>query len=223
VSGLLLVAASGLAREVLGLVEALNQDGADARSWTDVVVVDDDPATWGTETGGRPVVGGLALVQEFPEHRVLVCVGSGTSRRAVVERLAAEGVTDDRYATLVHPDVRVPSSCRVGRGSLILAGAVLTADVSIGRHVVVMPHVTLTHDDVVDDFATLCAGVTLAGGVEIGQAAYLGASAAVREHLHVGPAAVIGMGAVLTRDVPAGETWVGTPARRVGTRIEVER
>jgi acetyltransferase-like isoleucine patch superfamily enzyme len=63
------------------------------------------------------------------------------------------------------------------------------------------------------DFATLTAGVSLAGSVQVGEAAYLGMNAAVRQGLTIGAGAVIGMGAAVLADVPAGETWVGVPAR----------
>jgi acetyltransferase-like isoleucine patch superfamily enzyme len=133
-----------------------------------------------------------------------------------VERLNKLGVGDDRWGQVVDPSVRVPSSCRIGAGSILLAGTVLTAEVTIGRHVVVMPHATLTHDDQLEDFATVCAGVSLAGGVRVGPRAYLGTNASVREAVVVGADAVLGMGSALLSDLPAGETWVGVPARPLG-------
>ncbi len=112
----------------------------------------------------------------------------------------------------------VPDDCAVGRGSVVLAGTVLTTSVQIGRHVVVMPNVTLTHDDVVEDFATICAGVSLGGGVHVGEAAYVGMNAAVRENLSVGSGATLGMGAALLQDLPSLQTWAGVPAAPVAAR-----
>jgi acetyltransferase-like isoleucine patch superfamily enzyme len=93
------------------------------------------------------------------------------------------------------------------------AGVVLTAAVRLGRHAAVMPHVVLTHDDVVEDAVTFGAGVRLAGAVSVGAAAYLGSGALVREGRRIGAGALVGMGSVVVRDVPAGETWAGNPAR----------
>lgn len=206
-SGLLLVAASGLAREVLEVVRA-------ARAFTgDLRVLDDAPQTWGGELNGAPVAGGLEEVKHYENHEVIVCAGRGVVRRRLVARLAELGVEAERYATVVHPSVRVPASCELGCGTVLLAGVVLTATVRVGRHVVVMPNVTLTHDDQVGDFATLCAGVSLGGTVSVGEAAYLGMNASVREELSVGGETVLGMGAVLLQDLPEGETWAGVPAR----------
>lgn len=208
---LLLVAASGLAREVLAAECARGRRGH-------VRVLDDDPDRWGGDLAGAQVVGGLDAVTDYDDHAIVVCAGRGAVRREIVERLTRLGVGADRYATVVHPAVEVPRGCTVGRGSILLAGAVLTADVHVGRHVVAMPHVVLTHDDVVEDHATLCAGATLGGGVRVGEAAYLGMRCAVREHVTVGAGATVGMGAVVLRDVPPGETWTGVPARARAVR-----
>ncbi len=206
---LAVVAASGLAREVLavqGVVESYDR----------VVVVDDDPGRWGGHLGAHPVLrGGLELLPSLEECQVLVCAGSGRARRSIVGRLGDLGIGPRRFASVRHPSVDLPTGCSVGHGSILLAHVSLTADVRVGSHVVAMPGVTLTHDDVVEDFATLCAGVSLGGEVRVREAAYLGMNSSVRERVVVGRQATLGMGAALLRDLPDDETWAGVPASRI--------
>jgi sugar O-acyltransferase (sialic acid O-acetyltransferase NeuD family) len=205
-SKLVLIAASGLAREVLTVVR-------ESGEFREVTVLDDDPGAWGTELDGEPVEGGLDLVTRLPRHQVLVCAGRGVVRRTIVHRLAALGVNPGRYARIVHPDADVPAGCTVGVGTVVLSHVALTTNVRIGNHVVVMPNVTLTHDDVVEEFATLCAGVSLGGGVEVRSGAYLGMNSSVREGLVVGMNSVLGMGGALVEDLPRAQVWAGVPAR----------
>jgi sugar O-acyltransferase (sialic acid O-acetyltransferase NeuD family) len=207
---LVLVGAGGLAREVLPVAR---------KAYREVVAVDDDPSTWGSSLYGVRVLGGLDLVSGLPDAEVLVCLGRGTARRAVVERLAQLGVGQDRYPTVIHPSVEIPAGCSVEGGSIVLAQVAMTADVRVGRHVVVMPNATLTHDDVLENFATVCAGVALGGAVRIGEAAYIGMNASVREGLEVGYDSTLGMGAVLVESMPPGQTWAGVPAVRVGNDL----
>lgn len=201
---LMLVAASGLAGET----------AAAASGYDEVVAVDDDRERWGTAVGGAEVIGPVELVVDSGAD-LAICTGAGRVRRRLLERLLDYGVTADRFATIIHPDATVAAGCEVGRGSILLAGARLTSQVTVGRHVVVMPNVVLTHDDIVGDFATICAGVAVGGEVVVGEGAYLGMSSSVRQRLTVGSDAVLGMGAVLLQDLPPGETWAGVPARPV--------
>lgn len=209
-TGILLVAASGLAREVVSSVRHAGRD-------TIVGVLDDDQARHGTHLAGVPVLGGLGLAAARGES-LLLCAGQGGHRAAIAARLEGLGVGPDRYATHVHPSVMVGEGCTLGAGTIVLAGSVLTCDVTLGRHVVLMPHVQLTHDDVVADFATLAGGATLAGRVRVGARAYVGMRATVRQDLVLGADAVLGMGAVVLRDVPAGEAWAGNPAAPLAHR-----
>jgi sugar O-acyltransferase (sialic acid O-acetyltransferase NeuD family) len=213
---LILVAASGLAREVLALVRSHGE-------YEVVGILDDDEARHGTTLDGVPVLGGLAAVVDHPGPELLVCAGRGFSRERIVERLDQLGVTPIRYATVVHRSVEVPRGCEVGIGSIVLAGAVLTAAVTVGSHVVVMPNVTLTHDCVLQDFSTVCAGVALGGSVVVGRTAYVGMNASVRENVRVGEGATLGMGAALLVDQPDGETWAGVPARPLGVATGIAR
>lgn len=54
----------------------------------------------------------------------------------------------------------------------------------------------------------------LQGGVVEDDVA-IGMSAVIGPGVTIGRGATIGMGAVVTKSVPAGETWVGNPARKL--------
>ncbi|BCW48486.1 sugar O-acyltransferase (sialic acid O-acetyltransferase NeuD family) [Arthrobacter sp. 1088] len=214
---LLLIAASGLAREVLAMVRNTGQ--------YDVIgILDDDEDKLGRVVDGAHVLGPIRDALTFPHAMLLVCIGSGRGRESVVMRLRTLGLAEDRYATAIDSSVHPPEGCRIGLGSILLANVTMTASVTVGSHVVAMPGVTLTHDDVVSDFATLAAGVSLGGNVHIGRAAYIGMNASVRERRTVGAGATIGMGAAVLTDVPDEETWAGVPARviRRGYSPELE-
>lgn len=200
--GLLLVGASGLAREVLAA--GLPVSG----------FLDDDPSLAGCMVSGVPVVGTLAAAADRPE-RLLITIGPSTARQRVVATLAQMGVGPGRYATFIAGSAVVGSSSTVGVGSILLDGVVVTADAEVGRHVVVMPHCTITHDDRLASFTTLAGGVSLGGGVHIKEGAYLGMNASVHPGRSVGQGSTIGMGAVVLDDVPKGQTWAGVPARRI--------
>jgi len=205
----LLVAASGLAREVIASAP---------KGVRFVGVLDDDREKVGSTVAGVPVIGGLEEAAQRGPAKLTVCAGSGAARRALVNRLGEFGVTDSDYETLIARGVRIPEGCAVGPGTVLLDGVVLTTNVTIGRHVVVMPHVTLTHDDAIADFVTLCAGVALGGSVRLGEAAYLGMNSSVRQNVQVGADAVLGMGAALLSDLPVCETWAGVPAQPLAAK-----
>ncbi|MFF3037087.1 acetyltransferase [Arthrobacter citreus] len=211
---LLLLGAGGLAREVLAAVRRTEE-------WRVIGFLDDDPSLHSAKVEGVPVLGGLDTAGDYPGCRFLACAGSGSARASMVQALASAGVAEDRFAVFVDRGAYLTEGCTVGAGSIILAGTVLTAAVTVGRHTAVMPNCTLTHDDVLEDYATLASGVCLGGGVHVGPGAYLGMGATVRQGVRLGAGTVVGMGAAVLRDVPGGQTWAGVPARelrRAGTR-----
>ncbi len=208
---LLIVGSGGFGRETLECVRAID---AVCPTWDLVGFLDDDPALVGQVVDGLPVVGDIdsALASD---HRVVVTTGhpgNYTSRKRIVERL---GLPSRRYATIIHPTAVLPTSARVGVGTILLATVVATTTVRIGSHVAVMPGTIFTHDDVVEDFTTFGAGVRVAGGARVREGAYVGSGAMIREGCSVGSWSLIGMGSVVTKDVPDSEVWIGAPARRL--------
>jgi acyl-[acyl carrier protein]--UDP-N-acetylglucosamine O-acyltransferase len=86
---------------------------------------------------------------------------------------------------------------------------------TLGNNVFCLTKSHIGHDCLIGDGCEITAGATLAGWVELGRDVRVGINAALRPRVKVGDGARIGAGAVVTKDVPAGETWAGCPARPI--------
>ncbi|MEW9872807.1 acetyltransferase [Arthrobacter sp. HS15c] len=202
---LLIVSASGLAREVLAMVRSSGQ--------YDVIgILDDDFELLGVSVDGATVLGGIGSVLRYANANVIVCIESEFEREAAVGRLAQLGLPEGRYATAVDPGIPLLDSAFVGQGSILLHNVTVAPAVSLGRHVVAMPNVHLGCDVHIADFATLCAGASLGGGASLGRGVHVGMNSCVREGITVGRYARIGMGAAVESSMPEFATWVGSPA-----------
>ncbi len=207
---LLIVGAGGFARETAAAVHAVN---VVRPTWRLRGFLDDDATLHGQQRAGTTIIGSLDAVADWPDAAVVVCVGNPRDfgvREWLVRRL---DLPAHRYATVVHPTAALAGEALIAPGSVLLAHCVVTAEATVGSHVAVMPHVVITHDDSIADYVTLASGVRLGGNVVVGVGAYLAAGALIRESVHIGAWAQVGMGSVVLHDVPAGQVWLGNPAR----------
>jgi 5-methylcytosine-specific restriction endonuclease McrA len=83
----------------------------------------------------------------------------------------------------------------------------------VGARTFVMAKAHLGHDVIVGPDSEIAPGVVIGGYASLGQNVRVGMNATIRNRISIGDGARIGMGAVVVKDVPAGETWVGNPAK----------
>lgn len=133
-------------------------------------------------------------------------VGVGDNR--VRERLGGT-------VTVMHQTAIVSPLAAIGQGVFVAARAFVGPGANVAAGVIVNTGAIVEHDCRIGPFAHVASGVVLGGGVEIGRGALVGAGAVVKPWTKIGDWAVVGCGAVVVSDVPAGETWVGVPARPV--------
>jgi maltose O-acetyltransferase len=106
----------------------------------------------------------------------------------------------------------------LGPGVFLNAGCVIldTAPVTIGAGTLLGPGVHIYCPEHHKEAARRRAGLEIARPVAIGANAWIGGGAIILGGIRIGDDAIVGAGSVVTRDVPAGATVVGNPARLVG-------
>lgn len=145
---------------------------------------------------------------------IAVAVGDNAARMRIVERAAAL-----LAQPLQHPRAVVSPSARLGRGTVVLAGAIVNADARVGDGVILNSGCVVEHDCCIEDGVHVSPGAVLAGGVAVGYRTWIGAGAVVIQQVRVGADVVVGAGAVVVRDVSEGLRVVGVPARPLKMRI----
>jgi len=206
---LVIFGAGGLGREVLLLLRQLN----DAHPTWNLRGFYDDRAPATPTVAGLPYLGTAADLDATTEPvAVAVAVGSPAGRAAVVGRLTSPQL---RFPVIVHPGVALQpyQHLALGEGCIIQQGVILTTDIRLGRFVLLNLGCTVGHDAVLEDFCALMPHVDVGGGAHLETGCYLGTKATVIQGVRVGAHSILGAGAVAVRDIPAGCTAVGVPAK----------
>lgn len=150
------------------------------------------------------------LDRDVSSRHVAIAIASPHIRARLAERCDAAGIP---LIEVRAPNVVIMDDVEIGEGACLSPFVTLTSNIRIGRCLHANLYSYIEHDCRVGDFVTLAPGAKVNGNVTLGSHAYVGSGAVIRQGLSVGEGAVIGMGAVVTRDVPAGATVVGNPAR----------
>ena len=119
-------------------------------------------------------------------------------------------------------------NCSIGENCNICSHCFIENDVKIGNNVTIKCGVQIWDGIEIEDNVCIGANVTFTNDkypkaknknwelikTKICKGASIGAGSTLLPGITIGECAIVGAGSVVTKNVPAGETWYGNPAKR---------
>jgi acetyltransferase-like isoleucine patch superfamily enzyme len=188
---------------------------AAVRGFAIVAYVDDTPARE-SALDGIPVVSHATWRERLREIPSIVTALDPLERRAMAERIAAEG---GGFAAIGRAGTAIARSVTFGAGTLAGDGPLYVGSLTtFGCHVVIVTPASIGHDCTIGDCVTIHPGAAISGHVIIEDDVTIGAGAVIvnghsEKPLRVGCGAHLYVGTVVTKSVPDGTVVAGNPGR----------
>ncbi|AUJ68903.1 acetyltransferase [Pseudoalteromonas sp. NC201] len=203
---IIIIGGGGFAKEVVWLAQDCNRK---VRG-----VLDDNASTHGTDVQGAIVLGSVdSWVDYSLDCEFIIAIGNPRTRKAVSDKMHLLGKPN--FATLIHPSVRYSNTVCIGKGSIICAGSILTADIEMGTHNILNLNVTVGHECNFGDFITVAPMAAVSGNVLLDDLVEIGTGATIRQGLNLQKGSMLGMGGVLTKNIPERTIFAGNPAKKL--------
>ncbi|MCV4341933.1 acetyltransferase [Pseudomonas capsici] len=206
---LLIVGAGGFGREVHAwLIDWVERNPG----WNIAGFINDGPGSINRFGHYPDVVSTVDDYEPRPEEYLVCAIGKPSDKRLVVEKLLAKGA---QFFTLIHPSAIIGDNVTIGQGTVICPSTILSVDLHVGSFVTLNTACAVGHDASIGDFSTLCGHCDVTGGAVLEEEVFMGTHASVLPGVRVGKQAVIGAGSIVIRNIAAGTTVFGVPAKRI--------
>lgn len=204
---LVIAGAGAFGRELLDWCKHINSQQP---TWSIRGFIDDDLNALDGYRCDYGLIGGISDYEPGPDEYVALAVADPDSKERIVKLLKTRGA---QFATIIHPRALVSEFAEVGEGVVMYPNVLLGPNTRVGDFVTLLSGAG--HDAVIEDYATVSSLCDLCGHVHIGRKAFIASHASIIPGKKVGDGAYVGAGSVVIRNVPAGKTVFGNPAKAI--------
>jgi sugar O-acyltransferase (sialic acid O-acetyltransferase NeuD family) len=139
----------------------------------------------------------------------LIALGQISSPDARVNLYQRASKTGFELASVLSPSAYVSPSAQIGKGTVIMHGAIINAGVKVGSNCIINSRALLEHDTQVLDNCHISTGTILNGGVIVEEGCFIGSGTIVKEGVSIGERSVVGMGSQLRTNLSANSRFLG--------------
>jgi acetyltransferase-like isoleucine patch superfamily enzyme len=97
---------------------------------------------------GFPIIGTSIEIKRLNDENTdfVIGIGNNATRKLIAEKY------DVNFVTLVHPSAQIGVNVSIGKGTVVMVGAVINPCSSIGEHCIINTRAVIEHDNVVENY-----------------------------------------------------------------------
>ncbi len=161
---------------------------------------------------GPNIIGKIQNYQPAVDDVFACTVANPSNKVELVELLEQRGA---KFINIVHGSAVILSDIRRARGLIIAPFAYIANDVKVGNFVSINVFSSIGHNAIIGNWVTLSSHCDVTGHVVLEDKVFMGTSSSIIPGKVIGNSALIGAGSVVMRNVSAGITVFGMPAKKL--------
>lgn len=204
---IIILGAGGMGREMYNVVSAC------VAGKEDMVIkgyIDDNLHSLDNFKDYPPILGTIKDYKPEADEYLVCSIGDVSTKRKIINEMESRG---GKFITMIHPLAVVHTNAEIGEGTIIDKFAVIGTDTKIGKYCLIQVGTVVGHDVTIGDNTRIDCHCTLVGGVGIGSDVCIHTSSVINHKVVVGDGAMVGAISFVIRNVKAGVTVQGNPAR----------
>ena len=176
--------------------------------YTDIYFLDD--SMFG-ECMGFPIIGNIGYIEKLnaEDTDFVIGIGDNYTRKRIAQKYSVN------WVSIVHPSAQIAVGVDLGKGTVVMANAVINPCAHVGEHCIINTAAIVEHDNIIGDYVHISPGAKLGGTVNVGDLSQIGIGSTVRNNMRICANCLIGAGTVVVNDIEEEGTYVGIPARKL--------
>lgn len=173
----------------------------------------DMPENIGKEILGYQVIGSDGDIPQYSaDHEFVVTVGhiKDSGLRERLHRLIEDCKGD--FATIVASTANVSRFAKIGKGSVVLHGAMVNASAVVGVGCIINTLANVEHDAVIGDFCHISTGAMVNGDCAVGDRVFLGSQSVMLNGISIAEGCVIAAGSFVRKSIKDRGIYAGNPS-----------
>ncbi len=164
---------------------------------------------------GFSIVGTSKNIGMFNDGKTdfVVAVGNNKIRKEITR------LHNVNWVSLIHPSAQIGTNVKIGKGTVVMAGAVINSCATVGNHCIINTCAVVEHDNVIADYVHISPKAALGGTVSVGECTHVGIGAVVKNNIDICENCIIGAGAAVVNNLKESAVYIGVPARKLRGNI----